>query len=302
MKERLESDELKVYKSLDSRKKLNAKEKQYFAGLEKGFNGEKLFDQWLEPVLEDRILLPDMQFMPNSTFVQIDTILLTSKLIYSFEVKNYEGDHMLEGDELLRTDGTDTKNPILQLKRNEPVLRKILDNLGCKIPIRSIAVFVNPSFYLYNAPVDLPIIYPTQLKRFIEKLNYTPSFLKKTHTELAKNLISSTVAENPYVQLPDYRYDELRKGIVCPDCGRFYGEYVRSTLTCSSCGGRENAYSAVLRTIEEFKLLFPDDKITISRAMDWCSIVKSPDTMQRILVSNLKLIKTGRGSHYVNEN
>lgn len=209
MKERLESDELKIYKSLNSRKELSVKEKHNFSGLEKGFIGEKLFDQWLEPVLDNRILLPDMQFMPKSTFVQIDTILLTSKLIYSFEVKNYEGDHVLEGDNLLRTDGTDTKNPLLQLKRNEPVLRSILDNLGFKIPIQSIAVFVNPRFHLYNAPVDLPIIYPTQLKRFIEKLSYTPSFLKKHHTELATKLISATVAENPYVRLPAYRYDEL---------------------------------------------------------------------------------------------
>ncbi|EDL64268.1 nuclease-related domain-containing protein [Bacillus sp. SG-1] len=298
MKERLESDELKIYKSLDSRKKLNAKEKQYFAGLEKGFIGEKLFDDWLEPILGDRILLPDMQFMPKSTFVQIDTILLTSKLIYTFEVKNYEGDHVLEGDNLLRTDGSDTKNPLLQLKRNEPVLRSILDNLGFKIPIQSIAVFVNPSFHLYNAPVDLPIIYPTQLQRFIEKLNYTPSFLKKHHTELASKLISATVAENPYVRLPAYRYDELRKGIVCPGCGRFYEEYVRSTLTCSSCGGRESAHSAVLRNIKEFKLLFPDDRITVSGVHDWCNIIQEKKTIRKILDTQFKLVNKGRGSYY----
>jgi hypothetical protein len=300
MKDRLESDELRIYKSLESRKDLKVKEKVYYAGLEKGFIGEKLFDEWLAPALDHRILLPDMQFMPNTTFVQIDTVLLTSKVIYSFEVKNYEGDHVLEGGNLLRiADRSDAKNPNLQLKRNEPVLRSILDNLGCQIPIQSIAVFVNPRFHLYNAPVDLPIIYPTQLERFIEKLKKTPSFLKRDHTELGKKLISSTVAKNPYIQLPQYRYDELRKGIVCPGCGMFYREYVRSTLTCGFCGGRESAHSAVIRSIEEFKLLFPDVRVTVSLAMDWCSIVKSPETIQKILVSNYNLIKMGRSSHYV---
>jgi hypothetical protein len=300
MKERLESAELRIYKSLDSRKDLSSKEKQYFSGLTKGFNGEKLFDEWLEPALDHRILLPDMQFMPTTTFVQIDTILLTSKLIYLFEIKNYEGDHILEGDNLLRTaDSTDAKNPILQLKRNEPVLRRILDNLGCKIPIQSIAVFVNPRFHLYNAPIGLPIIYPTQLERFIEKLKKAPSFLKREHTELGKKMISSTVADNPYTQMPGFRYDELRKGIVCPGCGMFYREYVRSTLTCSFCGGRESAHGAVIRSIEEFQLLFPGVRITVSLVMDWCSIVKSPETIQKILASNYNLIKIGRGSHYV---
>ena len=116
MKERKESHELRVYESLNSRKKLSNEMKLYYAGLNKGFIGEKLFDEWLEPVLDNRILLPDMQFMPSTTYVQIDTILLTSELIYLFEVKNFEGDHIFEGDHFYRTDGTDVKNPIIQLK------------------------------------------------------------------------------------------------------------------------------------------------------------------------------------------
>jgi hypothetical protein len=302
VKDRLESEELRIYRSLDLRKKLTPKEKHYFAGLEKGFIGEDLFDQWLEPVLGDKILLPDMQFMPNTTFVQIDTLLLTSKQLYLFEVKYYEGDHVLEGDNLLRMDGTDAKNPILQLKRNEPVLRRILDNLGCTLPIQPTAVFVNPRFHLYNAPVGLPIIYPAQLERFIAKLNQTPSFLKRTHTDLAAKLISSAVADNPYVRLPDYRYNELRKGIVCTGCGRFYLNYVKSTLTCTYCGRRESSYDAVLRSLKEFMLLFPKERITLSQAMEWCSIVKSPETMNKILGENYNLIKIGRSSHYVNKN
>ncbi|WP_456275022.1 nuclease-related domain-containing protein [Bacillus sp. AK031] len=299
IKERKESDELRIYKSLNSRKNLSTKEKHYYAGLDKGFIGEKRFDDWLEPVLDNRILLPDMQYMPNTTYVQIDTILLTSKLIYLFEVKNFEGDHILEGDNFYRTDGSDVKNPILQLKRNEPVFRTILQGLGYNLPIKSFAVFVNPRFHLYNAPKDLPIIYPTQQDRFIKNLKQNPSFIKRPQTELAQKLISKTTAKNPYAQLPEYRYDELRKGIICPRCGEFYVHYVRSTLTCNQCGGRESAHSAVLRSLEEFKLLFPDRKITISQAIDWCSIVKSPITLQRILKSNFNLIKTGRSSHYV---
>ncbi|WP_421385397.1 nuclease-related domain-containing protein [Bacillus salacetis] len=299
MKDRLESDELRIYKSLGSRKDLKVKEKVYFAGLEKGFIGEKLFDEWLAPALDQRILLPDMQFMPSTTFVQIDTLLLSSKVIYLFEVKNYEGDHLLEGDNLLRAaDRSDAKNPILQLKRSEPVLQSILNNLGCKIPIQPIAVFVNPRFHLYNAPQDLPIIYPTQLERFIEKLKKTPSFLKRDHIELGKKLISSTVAENPYTQLPEYRYDELRKGIVCPGCGMFYREYVRSTLTCGFCGGRESAHAAVIRSIEEFKLLFPGVRITVSLVMDWCDIIKEKKTIRKILQTEYTLNNKGRGSYY----
>ncbi|MGF2615164.1 NERD domain-containing protein [Rossellomorea vietnamensis] len=299
MKERLESVELRIYRSLNFRKNLTTKEKQFYAGLEKGFIGEKLFDEWLEPALDNRILFPDMQFMPSTTFVQIDTILLTSKIIYLFEVKNYEGDHILEGDNLYRLDGSDAKNPILQLKRNEPVFRRVLETLGYKIPIKSFVVFVNPQFHLYNAPAELPILYPTQLLRFTKKLKQDPSFLKRTHTELAKKLISATIAENPYSKIPHYQYDDLKKGIICPGCGSVYTEYVKSFLKCNFCKGRENAHSAVVRTIREFRLLFPDKNLTKSKAIEWCSIVKSAITMHKILTNNFKLIKTGRTSHYI---
>lgn len=297
MKERLESNELRVYRSLNSRKDLCAKEKHHYAGLEKGFAGEKLFDEWLQPVLGDRILLPDMQFMPSSTYIQIDTILLTSKPIYLFEVKNFEGDHIFEEGNLIRTDGTDTKNPILQLKRNEPVLRSILKNLGYNTPIHSIAVFVNPRFHLYSAPVDLPIIYPNQLERFIAKLEKTPSFLKRTHTDLAKKLISKTISDNPYAQIPDYQYNELRKGIVCPGCGAFYNAYSK-ILNCQYCNHQEDSHSAVLRSLEEFKLLFPNSKLTVSQAVEWCGIIKDRKTVQRFLSKNFKLVNSGRSSYY----
>ncbi|WP_409254288.1 nuclease-related domain-containing protein [Bacillus sp. SCS-153A] len=298
MKERMESEELRVYRSLNVRKTLNAKEKHHYAGLEKGFEGEKLFDEWLKPVLGNRILLPDMQLMPSTTYIQIDTILLTSKPIYLFEVKNLEGDHIFEDGNIHRSDGTETKNPILQLKRNEPVLRTILKNLGYNIPIHSIAVFVNPRFHLYNAPVDLPIIYPNQLDRFIAKLEETPSFLKRTHTELATKLISQTIPDNPYFKLPNYQYNELRKGIVCPSCGRFFKAYSK-TLNCLSCKHQEDSYSAILRSLGEFKILFPERKLTVSQAMEWCGIIKDRKTIKHFLAKNFKLVSLGRGSYYV---
>ncbi|RIW35370.1 NERD domain-containing protein [Bacillus salacetis] len=297
-KKRTKSKELKIYQSLDSRKTLNSKEKHYFAGLEKGFIGEKMFDEWLHPVLENRILLPDMQFMPDTTFVQIDTILITSNKIYLFEVKNNEGDHIIEGDNLLRTDRTNTKNPILQLKRNEPVFRWIMENLGYRIPIQSIAVFVNPRFHLYNAPADLPIVFPNQIERFIAKLEKSQSSLKRSHSELAAKLLSTTIAENPYARIPDYQYEELSKGIICPKCRRLYTAYSKY-LSCRYCNFKEDSNSAVSRSLKEFKTLFPERKLTVSQAMEWCGIVKDRKTIKLFLAKNFKLVYLGRSSYYI---
>ncbi|MGM0846308.1 MAG: nuclease-related domain-containing protein [Bacillota bacterium] len=296
-KERTEPKELIIHRAVSFRKSMSREEEKYFFSLEKGFYGEQQFDACLEPVLNDRILLPDMQFMKNSNFAQIDTILLTSQLTYLFEVKNFEGDFILEGDNLNRIDGTDFKNPLLQMKRNEPLIRNMLQSLGYNIPIVSLAVFVNPHFHLYNAPRDLPIIYSTQLPRFIEKLHQKPSKLNRTHIDLARKLVSRTLAENPYERLPDFNYDELRKGIVCPSCGNFY-HYYSVILKCAHCNGYEESLTAVLRNLEEFRLLFPQRKLTVSQAYDWCGIVKDKRTIRKILDTDFKLISKGRGSYY----
>ncbi|MGD7022827.1 nuclease-related domain-containing protein [Rossellomorea vietnamensis] len=297
IKERTESKELIILRAVDSRKNLNYEEEKHFFNIEKGFLGEKQFDEWLQPVLNDRILLPDMQFMRNSNFTQIDTILLTSQLDYLFEVKNYEGDFILEGDNLNRADGIDFKNPLIQMKRNEPLVRNVFQSLGCNIPIVSLTVFVNPQFHLYNAPKNLPIIYPTQLPRFIEKINQKPSQLNKTQIDLAKKLVSRTLAENPYERLPVYKYEELKKGIVCPFCGWFYRSYSR-ILKCESCNGKEDSLIAVLRSLEEFRLLFPDRRLSVSQAFDWCGIIKDKKTIKNILSKHFNLIKLGKASYY----
>jgi hypothetical protein len=297
MKERVESNELKIYQSLNSRNDLSAKEKQYYAGLEKGFVGEKIFDQWLEPVLGNKILLPDMQFMPNNTYFQADSILITSKPTFLFEVKNYEGDHILEGENLYRTDGSIAKNPLLQIKRNEPLLHSILKSIGYKDPIESFAIFVNPRFHLYNAPKDLPIIYPSQRERFVEKFKQTTSFLKKPHTHLARQLITKSISDNPYAKIPNYNYKELRKGIGCPSCGEFYQDYYK-VLECKLCGKSEIAKSAIVRSLREFKLLFPERNITTTQALEWCKVVKDKKTMRSILQENYKHTNIGRGSYF----
>ncbi|WP_240190051.1 nuclease-related domain-containing protein [Bacillus sp. P14.5] len=297
IKERTESKELMIYRAVHFRKSLNREEEKHFFNIEKGFLGEQHFDEWLQPVLNDKILLPDMQFMKNSNFSQIDTILLTSQLNYIFEVKNYEGDFILEGDSLNRTDGIDVKNPLLQMKRNEPLVRNVLQNLGNNTPIVSIAVFVNPQFHLYNAPQNLPIIYPAQLPRFIEKINQKPSHLNKTQIDLAKKLVSRTLAENPYERLPLYKYEELKKGIVCPYCGWFYRSYSRM-LKCESCNRKEDSLAAVLRSLEEFRLLFPERRLSLSQAFDWCGIIKDKKTVRKILNTEFNLTPIGRGSYY----
>jgi len=74
---------------------------------------------------------------------------------------------------------------------------------------------------LYQAPKDLPIVFPTQVSRFVAELNKAPSKLNDGHKKLAQTLFALHQHKNPYSLLPEYEYKQLQKGIYCKLCKSF---------------------------------------------------------------------------------
>ncbi|RXT08825.1 nuclease-related domain-containing protein [Ammoniphilus sp. CFH 90114] len=298
IKPRSESLELKMMRALYARMSFSAKEETYYLNLEKGYIGEKVFDKRLDDLSHERLILNDLLLEYNHTLFQIDSLLITSNTIYLFEVKNYEGDFYIEADRWYSLSKNEIKNPLLQLQRNESLFRRLLQDLGFTLPIESYLIFVNPEFQLYLAPQNLPIIFPTQLNRFISKLNKIPSKLKDTHSKLAEHLLSLHLDESPYNRLPEYHYSKLKKGIACPNCHKLFDTFIKKVLICHGCGFNEEFYPAVLRSIEEFRTLFPSSRITTNYIYEWCDIIKTKKTIRKLLSRNFKQIGYGKISYY----
>jgi hypothetical protein len=190
------------------------------------------------------------------------------------------------------------QNPLQQLKRSESLLRQFLRNLGYNGHIESYLVFNNPEFTLYQAPLNEPIIYPTQVNRFIGNLENTPSKLNSWHKKLAEQIISKHIIVSPYTLLPSYHYGQLQKGFTCAKCHSFIDSVDAKKVICKKCGNQEEIVSSILRNVEEFKLLFPNRKITTSAIHEWCKIVPSKKLIWRILKDNYKAIGFGKWMYY----
>ncbi|WP_223702508.1 nuclease-related domain-containing protein [Sutcliffiella deserti] len=98
LKPRNHSLELKTFQSLDARTNLESKEEHYLTNIAKGFQGEIMFDQWIKNLSCDSLVLNDLLLDCHHTLFQIDSLVITPHTIYLFEVKNYEGDFLLEAD------------------------------------------------------------------------------------------------------------------------------------------------------------------------------------------------------------
>lgn len=302
IKQRYESKELLMLRSLNSRMDLNDNEAQHYQNLEKGFAGEKKFDKILEDLTENWIILNDLLFETNNTIFQIDTLLLTGGNVYTFEVKNYEGDFYIQQDKWYTTSNTEIKNPLLQLQRSETLLRRLLQELGFNCPVLSYLVFINHGFHLYNAPINLPAVFPAQLSRFLEKLKKDNLNSKTRQVKLAERLQSISLKESPFTRIPEYTFAKLEKGITCTSCFSFLSPLNKNILICKNCGCRENIDLAILRSIKEYNLLFPNMLVTANTIHDWCKIIDSKKTTRRILSREFELVGYGKSSHYLREN
>jgi transcription elongation factor Elf1 len=299
-KTRIESKELKILKLLHKRMILSENEKQHFFTLKKGYEGEIMFDALTEKLQCECYILNDLLFRVNNTTFQIDTLIIISSSICFYEVKNFEGDYFIDPDtnRLYKKPKKEYNNPLLQLSRSDSLLRQLLQNIGYNYPIEPKVVYINPDFTLYQAPLDDPIIFPTQINSYMKKFDAIPSKLNGKDKMLADKLISLHIEDNPYTILPKYEYKQLHKGLTCAVCNSFLISVHGKICICGDCGHEELVSAAVLRNVGELKLLFPEMKITSNLVTEWCKVIELKREIKRILVKNFKQIGVRQWTYY----
>lgn len=301
IKHRQESKELKILRCLQARMELLAKDKQHYMNLEKGYEGERKFDELLVGLPNDWLILNDLLFERNSTEFQIDSLLFSANTFNMFEVKNFSGDYFVESEKWFSTSGIEITSPLSQMKRCETLLSNLLKELGLFYPIKSYLVFINPEFTLYQAPYDNSIIFPSQLDRFMKNLLTTSSSVTDKQMKTVEKLAAKHLQDSSFSRLPKYEYEHLKKGITCVECNSFLIRFNERKLACTSCSCREKVETAVLRSVKEYQLLFPERKITTSSIHDWCEVIESKRAIWRILRKNFKLEGHTQRSNYIIE-
>lgn len=298
-KTRKKSAELRCMESLYNRMTLSDKDQQHFLNLSKGYEGEVMFDSLTERLNCECLIVNDLLLQVNNTTFQIDSLIFKPEQVYLYEVKNFDGDYFFEGNRFYKTPKQEYTNPLHQLERTESLLRQLFKNLGYNFRIESSVVFINPEFTLYQAPFDKPLILPTQLQRYLKSLDTISTKISGKLKILADKLISLHLDKSPYSQVPPYCFDYLKKGITCANCSSLSVILEGRTCVCIDCGNREKVASAVLRCVEEFKLLFPEQKITTKTIYEWCGGIISKKWIGSILGENFKMIGSRQWTYYV---
>ncbi len=285
LKEREQSHLLKGLIYLDKRIDLNETDKRYLVNLQKGFKGERCFDDIVKTILDkEMIVLNDLLLVSNGTTFQVDSIIITSNTLYLFEIKNYSGKYIRNSDGLSTIQGQDVANPMIQLSRMESFINQLLKEWNSTSKVEANVVFVNPLFSLYNAKIDDPILMPNQIEEYLLKINSRSRMLTKEQHYLANRFRKLENSGMPMQkQLPYYNYEELKKGLSCKNCGSFELLITQRSCYCKSCFFKSSVGEVILNNIEEMQFLFPELKLTTTNVNNWCGEVVHFRKIRKIL-------------------
>lgn len=286
--------QLKILHALEKRKTLTEQELLQKSRLEKGWEGEQLFDRMTGTVSKETLQLHDLRLTCRGSTFQLDTLLIRPDAIYLYEVKYYNGDFVYEDGDFKLSGGKVILNPLHQLLRARTLLHQLLEEHGYSFPVRAYVVFPHPHFFLYHAPVTDSFLFLPQWKSHITR-HAAAGVLTATHHKLADLLCSLHRKEPSATQ--DVLYGELHKNLFCPGCA---GPVCRQfkTFFCPDCDNHYPAGRLIYEALKEFRLLFPEMRLTLSSARNWCRVA-SDKQIRRALARHFNEKGQGRGVHYV---
>ena len=184
----------------------------------------------------------------------------------------------------------------MQLQRTKVRLEFLLSEMGLQMKVEAYVIFVNPEFTLVGAPNVTSYILPSQIPGHFRNMPKTTGLTAEQY-KLADSLVSLH-DPNYTFKIPEYHYENMKKGVPCPDCGTLKNTFRGHHQICDECGKKININEAIRTSISDFRTLFPDDKITTSRITDWCG-AGDQNRISKILKSECQVMGKNRGRYFI---
>ncbi|SFC52666.1 Nuclease-related domain-containing protein [Alkalibacterium subtropicum] len=300
LKQRDKPELLHYLQLLNKRMILPIDQKRSLYNLEKGFEGERYFDDQVEQYFSgEGLILNDVLLVINGTMIQIDTLIITAEGVRIYEVKNYQGNYDMQAGRLLTMSGQEVLNPLSQISRSLIKFSQLFKELKCDEAVKGSAVFVDPSFFLYHASQSDPIVFSNQIERHFSELSSIATHLNKNHQILAEKLLELHGKNVSYKkELPSCDYSALKKSLFCKECGSTDLKLTQRSCLCRKCQRITTIEESCLHNISELKYLFPEKKVTTASVYEWCGGQLTAKRIRQILKRNFSQKEKTAATHY----
>lgn len=140
----------------------------------------------------------------------------------------------------------------------------------------------------------------SQLNNFLNDLKKQHT-LVKPHVQMLKDQITHLNDEIPRYCDVKYTFESLNKGIFCENDGSKLLSNGLKKYICGNCGTFYQQKDVVFQLVEDFRALFPDEKVTLNTLYEFSGKKISNYKLQKVLNAYYEKIGVRRGVYYVDK-
>jgi hypothetical protein len=222
--------------------------KSKIRALRSGYNGEKTVKYYLEQIPEHKYhIFYGLRLPTGNTFFQIDTLLLSQKLIITIDAKNHSGKVRFEKNQMIHEYGDSREvyeNPVAQVNRHKILLKQLfIKNKLPLIHIENLVSVCKPSTEIIIDPgykeAEQKVIRAYDLLKKVDEFEEANTD-KKLNQRAINQLINFLITQHTPQKIDILNYfqiqeDEIGTGVQCPRCFYIPMDYKRSKWICPEC-------------------------------------------------------------------
>lgn len=273
--------------------------KQDAAKLQKGYNGERRLDFYLQSLSNNYYILSDVGLEFYNRKFQIDSLIISPHAMYLIETKNFEGTLTFDTihRQMIQSNNNQEKSftyPITQADNAAYLMMQWLENHQLNsIPIQTYIAIAQKSTiirvqgddelitkYVIQAE-DAPLRLIHQDKQYGEATQADPQRRNKIASTIMTHVQDFSVNIMEKYQLTK---EDINSGTRCSSCSQLNMTYNQGKWICPDCG--ETSKSAHIATLQDYFLLI-DSKITIKEAQRFLKISDRHKVYRILKKSNL---------------
>lgn len=289
--------ELLYWDALDLRSNLSSDERYIMKTLQKGYEGECLYDKIFDEIgHEDIYILRDIYLPKGKAAAQYDSIIISENRVVVDEIKNISGDYRFENNNWYKNGRELPDNAFAQLSRAKGRLKKLRNECRLNFEVEGNLIFPNDDLML--ATENHYVLKEAVLRNHLRK--YFRQFKNERLSDNARDIagiIQENAVENPYFNESADIF-KIRRGLYCGQCKTFDLYKGRFQMSCNRCGSVESNEIHLLRAMGDFEILFSGVPMTRSSLLYFIDIRISRTAVYQVLKKHCDITGQGRNTAY----
>lgn len=289
--------EIYHYKAISKRRSLTSHENHKLLNLEKGYEGECLYDDVFNFIGHKNLyILRDLYLYINNSITQYDSIIIMNNRIVINEVKNLTGIYDYKNNSWYKENRQMESDPFIQLSRAKSNLISLKKNSMLDFHIDSNIIFTSDDFYFSsdNEYMSNQSVLRSNLKNYFRSFKYEEA---GNDAKRIVKLIKSAIT-NKRILPKKVDISKLKLGLYCGQCSDFNLIKGRFQFKCMKCGSIESYETHLLRAMYDYKYMFPDEAMTRASILYLIDFKIKKSTVYYALKKHCNVVKKGNQTYY----